>query len=140
MPVIARAVVFSGAVTLLIALSISDPGATQTGRFMRGDRVREIVATPASGPTRQGMVVMVVAVPGDRVTVNGNQLLVNDQVVEGFSSELVAMVVRSNRVPEKMMQDQYLVMGEYAVADGSVVLKWGTYSSAKLEPAAVSGK
>jgi len=140
MPVIARAVVFSGAVTLLIALSISDPGATQTGRFMRGDRVREIVATPASGPTRQGMVVMVVAVPGDRVTVNGSQLLVNDQVVEGFSSELVAMVVHSNRLPEKMTQDQYLVMGEYAVADDSVVLKWGTYSSAKLEPAAVSGK
>ena len=137
MSVNARAMTVTAMTVFLATWLLPDRGVAQARPFMRGDRVREVVDTPAGGPTRLGMVVTVVAVPGDRIAVENNRLLVNEHPVEGFSEELVAMVTRSKRVPEKMANNEYLVMGEYAVADGSLVLKWGTYSAQKLEPATV---
>ena len=135
MSVNVRAIAGTTMVVFLTTSFLSDRGAGQARSFMRGDHVREVVDTPADGPTRRGMVVTVVALPGDRIRIENDRLLVNDRVVEGFSTELVAMVTHSKRVPAKMMDNEYLVMGQYTVADGSVVLKWGTYSAQKLEPA-----
>ena len=49
-------VVVASAAVLLVTTALSDRGAAQGGLFARGDRVREVVETPAAGPTRQGMV------------------------------------------------------------------------------------
>jgi hypothetical protein len=112
----------------------SGVGVAQAIHLTRGQRVREIVTTPDSGPKRVGMAVTVVAVPGDRVGVENGRLFVNDRPVEGFSADLVAMVAGSKRLPKQMPEGQHLVMGEYSVLGGDVVRKWGMYSASALEP------
>ncbi len=122
-------------VTVLVVWLAPGVSVAQLAQFTRGQPVREIVTSPDSGPKRLGMAVTVVAVPGDRVGVANGRLLVNDRPVEGFSADLLAMVVGSKRLPKQISEGQYLVMGEYSVLSGDVVRKWGTYSASALEPA-----
>ena len=128
------------AMVVMLVVVTADVGITQGPRFTRGQQVREIVPATENGPKRQGMLVSVVAVPGDQIAVETGRLLVNGQAVEGFSADLVAMVAGSPRLPRQIGDDEYLVMGEYAVADGDTVRKWGTYGGTALEPAAASGQ
>jgi hypothetical protein len=108
---------------------------SQAFTFERGDRVREKLVSPPAGPERTGMVVTVVAQPGDAIEIKENRILVNGQPIAGFSPELVAMVVFSKQVPGKVPANQYLVMGEAKDPLNNIVRKWGLYFGTALEPA-----
>lgn len=123
------------AASILSALMLQ-PGSAQTVPFKRGDQVREKILTLPAEPKRAGMVVTIVAEPGDRIEATETTVRVNGQPIAGFSNELVATAARSPRLPNRLREDQYLVMGESRDPLNNVVRKWGLYSSAELERAA----
>jgi len=123
------------AASLLVSLMLQ-PGSAQTIAFRRGDQVREKILTPPAEPKRVGMVVTIVAEPGDRIETTAATIRVNGQPITGFSAELVATAARSPRMPNQLREDQYLVMGESRDPLNNVVRKWGLYSSTDLERAA----
>jgi hypothetical protein len=119
---------------LLIGLSLS-PGLAQAVTFQRGDRVREKILSPSGEPKRTGMVVTVVAQPGDDIEIRGSSVLVNGQPITRLSAEVIAMVAGSRQTPDRMPANQYLVMGESRDSLNNIVRKWGLYFGAALEPA-----
>jgi len=123
------------AASILAALMLQ-PGSAQTVPFKRGDQVREKILTLPAEPKRVGMVVTIVAEPGDRIEATETTVRVNGRPIAGFSNELVATAARSPRLPNRLREDQYLVMGESRDPLNNVVRKWGLYSSAELERAA----
>lgn len=90
-------------------------GMGQAVALKRGEQVRERIPAPPSGPTRVGMVVTVVAEPGDQLEVSEATVRVNGRPITGFSAELIATAARSPRLPTRMREDQYLVMGESGI-------------------------
>lgn len=127
--------------TCLVAASalaslLLQPAIAQRVAFTRGEQVREKIATPAGEPKRVGMVVTVVAEPGDQIETSETTIRVNGQPIAGFSAELIATAARSPRMPDWMPQDQYMVMGESRDPLNNVVRKWGIYPSRDLERAA----
>jgi signal peptidase S26 family len=121
------------AATVLASLLLQ-PAIAQGVAFARGERVREKIVTLPNEPRRTGMTLTVVARPGDAIEIRGTAVLVNGQPVTGFSAELIATAARSPRMPGRMQDGQYLVMGESRDSLNNVVRKWGIYSRDALEP------
>jgi hypothetical protein len=121
-------------VTISLMVTLGAQEADPVRRYSRGAQVRERIVTKPSEPKTVGMIVTVVAVPGDRIRAVGSLVYVNEMPVTGFSKELLARMAKSTHLPAVMPENEYLVMGEQVTAD-DVFNKWGTYAADALEAA-----
>src|SRR5687768_11704521 len=122
-------------VTLGVLALTLHPGMAQATAFRRSERVRERIHTLPTEPKRIGMVVTVVAGPGDNIETSDATVRVNGQPIAGFSTELIATAAPSPRMPDRIPANQYLIMDESRDSLNNVVRKWGIYSRTDLERA-----
>jgi hypothetical protein len=81
------------------------------------------------------MVLRVVAVPNDRIRIDGSSIYVNDVEVTGFSPDFVARVARTpERTPQVLPDGHYFVMGETRT-NQDISEYWGQHFGGKLERA-----
>jgi len=114
--------------SLLVVAAASIHG--QPAAFQRGESVR---VRPSSAESRAAIPLKIVAVPGDRVRVEGARILVNDAVPTGFSPEFIKRVAEAPRAPEVVPDGHYYVMGERH-SNEDISEYWGVHAAVSLEP------
>jgi hypothetical protein len=103
----------------------------QAPAYDRGELVR-IRPTSSPSGTRTALPLKVVAVPGDRITALDSAVLVNGTALTGFSSDFVARMARSNRTPQAVPANHYVVAGERR-ANQDISEYWGLHPGSELE-------
>jgi hypothetical protein len=106
----------------------------QSSTYQRGAYVR--VRAQDARPSATALVLTVVALPQDRLSIAQNILYVNDAPVMRFSSDFLARVVAApDRIPARMPEGHYFVMGEQRSSNGDISEYWGQHSGTSLQPA-----
>jgi signal peptidase I len=107
----------------------------QSQTFQRGEQVR--VKTPTISTDRQAtrLLLKVVAVPHDRIRLDGSAVYVNDVAVTGFTQNFLTRVAHTpERTPQIVPEGHYFVMGEQR-ANQDISEYWGQHSEGALERA-----
>jgi signal peptidase I len=116
---------FLTSLAMLAAVSIH----AQPAAFERGQSVH--VRQPAA-ESRAAITVKIVAVPGDRIRVDGERIFVNDAVLTGFSPAFIKRVTEAPRAPEVVPDGHYYVMGERR-SNEDISEYWGVHAAVSLE-------
>jgi Signal peptidase, peptidase S26 len=120
--------------TVVLAVIASATIQAQSPPLGRGQHVRVRVQDTAR-PAATDMVLIVVAVPQDRLSIARNTLYVNDMPVMQFSSDFLARIASApDRIPTLIPQGHYFVMGERR-SNGDISEYWGQHSGTSLQPA-----
>lgn len=99
--------------------------------YGRGTSVRLRPTSPQSQP-QTTLPLMVVATPGDQITVRDAVVLINGTALSGFSPDFVARLARSPRTPQAVPADHYVVAGEQRT-NQDVSEYWGVHPGSDLE-------
>jgi signal peptidase I len=122
---------------MVVGIGFSQPSAAQSPTFQRGEQVRIKAPTKPSDPKQSDMVLIVVAVPNDRIRLSDSAVYVNETLVTGFSQDFLGRVARTrtpDRVPQTVPEGHYFVMGE-ARTNGNISEYFGQHPVARLETA-----
>jgi hypothetical protein len=121
-------------IVLALAVVASATISAQSPAFTRGERV-QVKSLDVDRPPATTMPLVVVALPGDQLSTSGSRLLLNGSPVTQFSSDFLARVVAApERVPARLPDGHYFVMGEQRI-NGDISEYWGQHSALSLQPA-----
>jgi type IV secretory pathway protease TraF len=119
---------------LALAVVASATIYAQSPAFTRGERVQVKSLDTARRPATT-MPLVVVALPGDQLSISGNRLVLNGAPVTQFSADFLARVIASpERIPARLPEGHYFVMGEQRNSR-DISEYWGQHSAVSLQPA-----